>query len=670
MTSSLTTGQAIQVRRAKSLSNTGEKEKFIYNLSTLAHEITADSSLASRGLTSASNEVYVRYSYDTLADVTNILRGRWFTMQLNAMDAKYVGVSEDQIMRGTDKPATIDGDDGVWQWKFTETPFTDPDPYAACLFNRQYNGQDTITKATPLFEKRFAILPHTGYSEVNKVYALAEAGIGEYTYRFLNGANMTTSVAATLAEDKDGSNASGFKSTSCTFHGTDSRVQLFDDVLHTYIYKVYTHANDFAVQGEQTFSDASNNDFRPVLPDSIKSPLLNDEDFHYYYTNSYFSHPENPDTVGKDLQYMYGLYQDLVYVHYRPYNSNETSYLVPNAKTTEGGHVARDGSSNDAPLGIDGKLLYNIIWYNDNMMFMDDAAVKGDYNEALKSDSQYVWTLEGNDPYAIKIRNFKGTNNYINSSGGISTTPEKFMLLPKEDYGYGVLAVTGNKAKKLTIATDDDDDATNEAVSVATTESPTKFMFFGLATHKMIYHLIIAKTYYADAESHGADETVNIPYWNGSELTTKTIYGSTQRDLTSVNADGTTHIAGEKYQLGDTINGQTYSHDAGIISLGDKLAVPDVFYRPNVVYSFFVEGVYDDDACTVANTDMNNLYKGHELTNLGDNPGLLNKTVRINIVYTFNGSLETNAGADFVRSVDQNKWYTFEASGCLLPLVC
>ena len=131
--------------------------------------------------------------------------------------------------------------------------------------------------------------------------------------------------------------------------------------------------------------------------------------------------------------------------------------------------------------------------------------------------------------------------------------------------------------------------------------------------------------------------------------------------MTSVNADGTTHIAGEKYQLGDTINGQTYSHDAGIISLGDKLAVPDVFYRPNVVYSFFVEGVYDDDACTVANTDMNNLYKGHELTNLGDNPGLLNKTVRINIVYTFNGSLETNAGADFVRSVDQNKWYTFEA---------
>ena len=619
-------------------------------------------SLAGKGLTatgSAGNEVYVRYSYDTDADVQNILRGRWFTMQLNNKDAKY----NDGIKQGSSKPAAIDGDDKVWQWKFTETPFTDPDPYAACLFNREYNGQNTITKATPLFEKRFAILPHTDYDEDNRVYALAEAGIGAYTYRFLNGANMTTSVAAVLAEDKDGASASGFKSTSCTFHATDSRVELFDDVLHTYTYKIYTHANELAIEADQTFSDASNNDFRPVLPAAIKSPLLNDEDFRYYYTNSYYSDPANPDTVGKELQYMYGLYDDLVYVHYMPYNSNNSSYLVPNVKTIEDGHVARGGSSNDAPLGLDGKLLYNIIWYNDNMMFMDGAAVKGDYNEALKKDSQYVWTLEGNDPYAIRIKNFKGTNNYINSSGGISTTPQKFMLIPEENYGYGVLAVTGTKANKLTMATDDGNDATHETVSVATTETPTPFIFFGLATHKMIYHLVIAKTYYDEAGSHGADETVEIPYWDESTstLTTKVIKGSTQRDLSSKEGDDPSSPEGSKYQLGESINDQTYSYDAGIISLGDKLAVPDVFYRPNVVYQFFVEGIYDDAECTEADDAMNTLYKGHEMTNLGDNPGLLNKTVRINIVYTFNGSLETNAGADFVRSVAQNKWYTFEA---------
>lgn len=635
----------------KTLTSTGTNT---YDLSTLADEITDESSLASQGLTStasAGNEVYVRYCYDTVADVTNILRGRWFTMQLNAMDAKYVGDAEDQIKQGTDKPATIDGDDGVWQWKFTETPFDDPDPYAARLFNREYNGQSTATKESPLFGKRFVILPHTAYSAENRVYALAEAGIGDYVYRFLNGANMTTDVAAVLAEDKDGSNPSGVKSTSCTFHGTDSRVELFDDVYHTYLYKVYTRANELAIDAEQSFGDASDNDFRPVLPESIKSPLLNDEDFHYYYTNSYFSNPAAPDTVGKDLQYMYGLYEDVVYVHYTPYQPNRSGYLVPNDKTTEDGHIARGSNSNDAPIGLDGKLLYNIIWYNDNMMFMDGSAIKGKANQALKADpTDYVWTLAGDDPYAIRIKNYTGTDNYINSSGGISTTPEKFMLIPEEGYEYGVLAVTGEKAKKLTIATDDGAPGTDEAVSIATTNSPTKFMIFGLAMHKVIYHLVIAKTYYDEAPSHESDEWETIPYWDGTTITTIDIKGSTQRDLSTTT-----------YQLGSTINGQNYCYDAGIISLGDKLAVPEVFYRPNVVYQFFIEGVYTDAACSTPNDAMNEKYKGREVTNLGDDPGLLNNTIRINIIYTFNGELETNAGLDFVRSVAQNKWYTFDA---------
>ena len=50
------------------------------------------------------------------------------------------------------------------------------------------------------------------------------------------------------------------------------------------------------------------------------------------------------------------------------------------------------------------------------------------------------------------------------------------------------------------------------------------------------------------------------------------------------------------------------------------------------------------------------------MTNLGDNDKLLGKIVWVNIVYNFMGGLDTNSGSDFVTSVDQNKWYTFETN--------
>ena len=50
------------------------------------------------------------------------------------------------------------------------------------------------------------------------------------------------------------------------------------------------------------------------------------------------------------------------------------------------------------------------------------------------------------------------------------------------------------------------------------------------------------------------------------------------------------------------------------------------------------------------------------MTNMGDNDGLLGKIVWVNIVYNFMGGLDTNSGKNFVESVNQNMWYTFETS--------
>ncbi len=636
-------------------------------------------SFAGKGLTStatAGNDVYVRYAYDEEADAELILKGKWFTMKLNNMDVKY----DDGIKDGLSKPSPMDATQKVWQWKFLETPHTDPDPYAVCLFNRYHNGlsgADWTNKDKPLFGKRFAILPHTGFSESNRVYALVEARRGDYTYQFLNGSGMNASTASVIAEDKNGANPSGFTSTSCVFHDTDSKVELFDDVTHTYTYQVYTHGNVLAIEAEQSFDDASDNELRPVLPSEIKSPLLNDEDFRYYYTNSYFNSSvtvtadmrkkfpelegvaEIPDTIGKSLKYMYGLYDDVVYVHYMPYDANKSEYKVPNVRNTPGTTVAKGDGSNDAGLGLNADQLYNIIWYTDDMMTSDGSTISPVANQPLQGGDNYVWTFEGSDPYAIKIKH-RTSGKYAVGGSDLSVTPTKtFMLLNKEGYDYGVLQVTGD-TNELKL-----DGCGNSLTADAATD-PNHFIIFALATYKVIYHLVIANTYYdptdgVDPPTPAANQIETIPYWDEetNTLIDFDIKGTTQRDLTSVT-----------YQLGETINGQNYSHNAGQISLGDKLEVPTVFYRPNVVYRFFVEGVYTNDDCSRAiayGTDgshidvLDGTYRGKELKEMGREPGLLGKVVRINIVYSFNGDLETNAGADFVRSVAQNKWYTFEA---------
>lgn len=592
------------------------------NGSTGSGEITEESSLAGVGLTtagSAGNDVYVRYSYDEDADELAIMKGRWLTMQLNAKDAKYDG----GIKEGNSKPTPINADQKVWQWKFLETPQSVPDPYAVQLFNR--NVKDAAQPAT---ETRYAILSHTSGG-----YALAQAGLGSYTYKFLNGSGMTTEVAASLAEDKDGENASGFTSTSCTFNGTDTQVKLINDVIRTFNYRVYTNGGAFAVSADQ---DNISEDNAPTLPEAIRSPLLNADQFRYYEAVGDMGNEE------KELKYLYGLYDDIVYVRYTAYNLLTTEYKVPNVKAVVESKVARGETSNDASLDINGELIYNIIWYDDNMMqSTDGSAISGLADQDLNGGTANVWQFEGNDPYAIKIKH-KNSGKYAVGTGVLAeTATSTFMLLPStDDWEYGVLQVTGDgDGKKLTTV--------GNALTADAGTAPTKFIIFGLSTHKVIYHLVIANI--------GGNET--IPYYDTSTSSLNDSYaisGSTMRNLSTT------------YQLGSTKtisgNNVNYCVDDGHITLGDPLAVPDALYRPNCKYFFYVGGIYDDEACNTANESLNTTYKGHQITQMGTESELVGKTVVINIVYAFDDGLSTNSGANFVTTATGTEWYTLETS--------
>ena len=658
-----------------------------YKKVNVGTEITG--SFAAAGVQESSN-ILVRYSYDKDYDTDhdNILQGRWMTVKLGGKDVQATGTvvaSNDAAtsgtgvsLYGTTKPADAATllANKQWHWKFLPSPsvsssnyYVAPDPYAVKIFNRNANYDATPTAnpnkmGTPIKisgKDRFVILAHPDGD-----YALAAAGDG-LTYSFLNGSSMTepSTTAASVLMDVD------FTTSSSYDIADGERLQFVNDVTITYTYKVITNDGLLAASQTQDESSAISHDFTPFLPEDIRTPLLNDDDYLYYGTASKSGDVYTIISDSK-LNTIYGLYDDVVYVHYNTYDELKSPYKVPNQMKNSGGTVARGDNSNDTSLGLLGNLLYNIVWYDADMMKNNgttiDKTACGSLDPAWQptANTAYEWQLVGNDPYAIQIKSIgaSGESDYFihkatATTTELNTTPTTFMILNRDGYNNGVLVMTGTpvvggSASMLSGYGDK-----------LTTDAPNHFIIFALSTFKVIYHLMIKNT----------GDPVIIPYKgplneNVYDPEYKIMDGSTQRDLTTGSPAGATFQLGKNIYsiipepgedsriIGDSL----YCVDAGHISLGDKLKVPDELYRPNVVYKYFIEGVYNAAGTSVV-TDMNNLYQGTERTTMGDNAGLLGTTVLINIIYTFDGDLETNAGEGFVTDVADNQWYTFETNG-------
>ena len=569
------------------------------------------------------------------------------------------------------KPLVIDEDDKIWQWKFLHAPadstsdyYMEPDPYDIQIFNRHSNyTTNPSIEPSPMAvgikvpntnggADHFALLSHTSGG-----YALAVAGTEAYTYKFLNGATMSTSVAADTVKE------AGFTQKNGEFDGVGSQLLVNNDIKHNFTYRVISNGNKLAVSATQTDEEAEIHEFDLYLPESAQTPLLNMKDYKYY---GFATEPTTgmyqviPQTILKSL---YGLYDDVVWVRYGAYDMDKTSFKVPNMKTTVDSHVARDESSVDVAMNIDGGLPYNIFWYNDTIMQStdNDKITKGG-SHGLSGNPEYVWYFTGNDPYALKIKHkggkcVAGTDENLVGEASAPT----FMLLHKDGYDYGILQKTCTT------------DRLTEYGQTTTTGNPNHYIIFGLSIHKLIYHLIIAKSC-PDKSSPKAGESDTIPYRTAvsETLGDTVIFGTTQRDLTSVNDGVGPHYAGEKYQLGSTLSwgypsvAHTYSYDAGSVSLGDTLILPNIFYRTNCLFEFFIEGIYHNNATGNSYTELDDKYKGLKLGKLMSDELLIDQDVVVNVVYKFDPGLPTNAGDGFVTKMNpagsHDLWYTFETT--------
>ena len=649
----------------------------------VSNEITG--SFAGAGYTDLTgNDVYVRYSYDEEADIDDnqILQGKWFTIALANKDVQStettINADGDNVFlySGT-KPGTINAEEKKWQWKFLVAPIDPsselhrtPDPYAIQLFNRQANYSTDLTETSPMSvpikvngANRFSLLSHPDGG-----YALAVNGLGTYTYSFLNGASMTDPDAAepqaatTVAESVIESDAKHFTIKSNAL-SPGAQLIVNNDVKHNYTYKVINNSKKLAVEGTQTDEAAAVHNYSPYLPETAQTLLLNPDEDYTYYGSATVDGSLYSEVASTKLFTLHGLYNDEVYVRYKAYDAKTTPFHLPNMKDVDGsGNVIKHSNSNDVAMNIKGELPYNIVWVADNMMKKGDSdAITYQSGQSLSGNDEFVWYFTGDDPYGLKIKHKGG--KYVNGTTTLETVAENaspsktFMLLKKSGYDYGILQETGT-SNKLTGIGDG-----------VTTSDPTKFIIFGLSTHKLVYHLVINKT----------NLLTIIPYRTGDEKTydgsvawdesdTIKVTGTTQRDLTSQ----TSGVVGDQYQLGETFNGQTYCYDAGQISIGDVLQVPTVFYRPNCTFEYYIDGIWDtcnDAAKTLSNsnTSLNNKYKGLKLEKLMSDDDLINKTVVVNIVYSFNKDLTTNSGLDFVRNTGQNLWYTLETQNASVP---
>ena len=603
------------------------------------------------------------------------------------------------------------------------SPYYRPiDPYAIQIFNRKANyTTDMSVNPSPMSigvkvdgKDRFVLLSHP-----NEGYALAVAGLGleNYSYSYLNGAKMTapSTTAASIVEEcfQKSINAADIETLRTTLaagpdavyyvklNGTETtdkptyekvtvtssaiaeevactadeweksyisigaQLILNDDVTHTYTYNVITNDDKFAVSDTQTNNEAAGASYAPVLPNSIQSPLLNMDDYKYYGSVNSGTYIVDDETK---LVTLHGLYDDVVYVRYESYDMDKTEFKVPNKRNDTGGStISVDADSKTASLNISGGLPYNIIWEDDKMMTTNGSTISNGGSHKLDGTTDYVWRLFGDDPYAIQIRH-GSTGKYVDGTGTLNENPKNFMLLKNADYAYGILQETGG-TNKLT-----------DYGETLTTDPPKYFIIFGLSVHDLIYHLVLARTCTeSEKASPATDQYVDIPYSDkntplDSDYNPSTgylrVYGSTQRDLETIKDDSDPNkVAGDKYQLGETISwggaNHTYSYHAGQVSIGGDLQIPNEFYRPNCTFEYYVAGIYDGATSTIPNDELEGEYKGLKLGNdsngkLMSDADLIDQTVVVNIVYKFNQELATNSGLDFVKSKDQNLWYTFE----------
>ena len=472
------TGDAVPAMKQKFTSPLAANFTFYQTATTEGGKITVSNpviSFTSSSLSLTDGKVYVRYDYDVTADTQGLLKGTWYTMQVNSTDVQYSG----GIKSVSPKDATAANQ----QWRLMQSASDDPDPYAVSIYNHSVkSGTPEAMDAISVNSiDRFAVLDHP--STTTGDYAFLVAGSGDYNYAFLNGSDLVTGATTTVKSEYA---ADGALTIS-------EQVVFTADILPSNVtYKIITTSGKVALQ--YTTTEATG---KPVLPDFLKSPLMKDvADTYIYYAGATGS-----DAVGYTVntatqtQTVKNLDDGIIYVRY-DYSKSKTNVT--------------DYYGTTQTLDLEGRLHYYIQNYD---YWWVDRNAAGIWQNSWSNFSYILnnaqWKLTGNDPYEITITNTKSgiiavatpeqnvntrtdfmyampdekldtypVRTFMLLKGG-STTKEKIILSPTGLDGYYVVrnADDGDMKIMRTTNTYTQHQAANPTYSAAISNSDTRIEF-------------------------------------------------------------------------------------------------------------------------------------------------------------------------------------------------
>ena len=376
-----------------------------YDLESINDQITG--TLTGSGYT-GSGFVYVRYDYSSAADVLNLLKGTWFTMQVNSTDVWYANGIKSSA---SSKDATA----SVWQWRLMQSAGDTPDPYAVQLYNASVkNGTpEVLSPLTINTADRFVILSHP--SDATDDYAFMVAGNNSTAaYTFLSGSNLSTGATTVIKNDY---NTNGSLSTS-------EALKFSADVYpSSVVYKIITHTGKVALTSA---SETVSSPYKPSLPEWMQSPLMKSNAYHYYAGL-------NADgTVKEDteIETVNSLDGGIVYVHYDYTTSRQpVTYTNDYRGSRKGAEDYLDLSGSMAHY----LLSYDYYWNNSN----NDATIVSGSNSSNVKLGRSTWLLTGNDPYEITIINKRRGNDYVicgKESDESNDAPVKLLKETDDDY--------------------------------------------------------------------------------------------------------------------------------------------------------------------------------------------------------------------------------------------
>lgn len=341
-----------------------------------------------------ATDIYVTYEYDTANTPGINIQGRNGTILYN-IKANNQYLSTD----GTNLTVVSEASNSKNSIWVIECNMVDgmPDPYDAHIYSwgncENYLGGETTLALTDKASSTSFIL---GRGTSNPLFTLAKATPVEEDEN--TGALKLTYLSC------DGTSFS-FAETYAT--STDVQTTLTNQELK-YTYYIINLSN------EKSINMVADDLMTVHIPYELSSPALEDSDYKYYQSSSFTVDAEGKYIL-KEGELPISQFQDLkdgeldIYVTYT-YNPSTTRYDLTGGTDY---NIVMGGSYYAAlKVGTDDKVYAPKSDENSNIKPGDE-----DKSECTIYDPRALWTLQGKDPYKVKIYNCSVTNKWMNSNG-------------------------------------------------------------------------------------------------------------------------------------------------------------------------------------------------------------------------------------------------------------